>query len=179
MSRIGNASIALPSGVTVTVGDEVTVKGPKGELTRALVDGTSIEQEDGVVRVSRASNARNHRANHGLMRALLNNMVVGVSAGFSQRLEILGVGYKVEKKGQNLVFQLGYSHLIDFPLPQGLDAVVEDRGVTLTISGIDKEVVGQAAAVIRGFRSPDSYKGKGVRYAGEHIRLKAGKAAKA
>jgi len=179
MSRIGNASITLPSGVTVALDEGVTVKGPKGQLTRSIVDGTSIEQEDGVVRVSRASNTRTHRANHGLMRALLNNMVVGVSTGFSQRLEILGVGYKVEKKGQSLVFQLGYSHLIDFPLPQGLDAVVEDRGVTLTISGIDKEVVGQAAAVIRGFRPPDSYKGKGVRYAGEYIRLKAGKAAKA
>ena len=179
MSRIGNASITLPSGVTVTVGDEVTVKGPKGEISRPLVDGTSIEQEDGVVRVSRAGDERRQRANHGLMRALLNNMVIGVSAGFSQRLEILGVGYKVQKKGQNLVFQLGYSHLIDFPLPEGMDAVVEDRGVTLTVSGIDKEIVGQTAAVIRGFRPPDSYKGKGVRYAGEHIRLKAGKAAKA
>jgi large subunit ribosomal protein L6 len=106
-------------------------------------------------------------------------MVIGVSAGFSKKLEIVGVGYKVDLKGKNLVFQLGYSHLIDFPLPSGIDAVVEDRGTTVTVSGIDKEVVGQTAAVIRGFRPPDSYKGKGVRYSGEYIRIKAGKAAKA
>lgn len=179
MSRVGNAPITLPSGVTVTVGENLAVKGPKGELSRSLVEGVSIEQEGDVVRVTRASDERAIRANHGLARALLNNMVVGVSTGYTQKLEIVGVGYKVEKKGQSLVFQLGYSHLIDFPLPQGIDALVEDRGVTLTISGIDKEVVGHTAAVIRGFRPPDSYKGKGVRYFGEYIRLKAGKAAKA
>ncbi len=179
MSRIGKAPITLPSGTTVTVGDGVTVKGPKGQLSRPLVDGTSISQEGEVVTVDRESDQRNHRANHGLMRALLNNMVIGVSAGFSKRLEIVGVGYKVDLKGKNLVFQLGYSHVIDFPLPAGIDAVVEDRGATVTVSGIDKEVVGQTAAVIRGFRPPDSYKGKGVRYSGEYVRIKAGKAAKA
>jgi large subunit ribosomal protein L6 len=179
MSRIGKAPITLPSGTTVTVGDEVTVKGPKGQLSRPLVDGTSISQEEGVVTVARESEQRHHRANHGLMRALLNNMVIGVSSGFSKKLEIVGVGYKVDLRGKNLVFQLGYSHVIDFPLPAGIDAVVEDRGATVTVSGIDKEVVGQTAAVIRGFRPPDSYKGKGVRYSGEYVRIKAGKAAKA
>jgi large subunit ribosomal protein L6 len=179
MSRIGNAPITLPSGTTVTVGDEITVKGPKGQLSRPFVDGTSISQEGDVLTVARESDQRNHRANHGLMRALVNNMVIGVSAGFSKKLEIVGVGYKVDLKGKNLVFQLGFSHLIDFPLPAGIDAVVEDRGATVTVSGIDKEVVGQTAAVIRGFRPPDSYKGKGVRYSGEYVRIKAGKTAKA
>jgi large subunit ribosomal protein L6 len=179
MSRIGNAPITLPSGTTVTVGDEVTVKGPKGQLSRPIVDGISISQEGDVVTLARESEQRTHRANHGLMRALLNNMVIGVSAGFSKKLEIVGVGYKVDLRGKNLVFQLGYSHLIDYPLPSGIDAVVEDRGSIVTVSGIDKEVVGQAAAVIRGFRPPDSYKGKGVRYFGEYIRIKAGKSAKA
>ena len=179
MSRIGNAPITLPSGTTLTVGDEITVKGPKGQLSRPLVDGTSVSQEGDVVAVARESDQRNHRANHGLMRALINNMVIGVSAGFSKKLEIVGVGYKVDLRGKNLVFQLGFSHLIDFPLPPGIDAVVEDRGTTVTVSGIDKEVVGQTAAVIRGFRPPDSYKGKGVRYTGEYVRIKAGKAAKA
>ena len=179
MSRIGKAPITLPSGTTVTVGDEITVKGPKGQLSRPIVDGTSISQEGDVLTIARESDQRNHRANHGLMRALINNMVIGVSAGYSKRLEIVGVGYKVDLRGKNLLFHLGYSHVIDFPLPAGIDAVVEDRGATVTVSGIDKEVVGQTAAVIRGFRPPDSYKGKGVRYSGEYVRIKAGKAAKA
>jgi len=179
MSRVGNAPITLPSGVTVTVGEDVTVKGPKGQLSRSIVDGTSISLDGDVVSVSRESDHRTHRANHGLMRALLNNMVIGVSTGFTRKLEIIGVGYKAELKGRSLVLQVGYSHLIDYPLPQGIDATVEDRGATVTVTGIDKEVVGQTAAVIRGFRPPDSYKGKGVRYSGEYVRLKAGKTAKA
>jgi large subunit ribosomal protein L6 len=178
MSRVGSAAITLPSGVTVTIGEAVVVKGAKGQLSRPLVDGISVEQEDGVVRVARASDTPQHRANHGLMRALINNMVIGVSAGFTKNLEIVGVGYKADLRGNKLVFQLGYSHPVEFDPPQGIDIKVE-RGTKISIAGIDKEVVGQTAAVIRSFRPPDSYKGKGVRYEGEYVRLKAGKAAKA
>ena len=178
MSRIGNKPIALPKGVTVTVADGITVKGPKGELTRALVDGTSVAVENDTLTVVRASDSRTHRANHGLMRSLLNNMVIGVSAGFERRLEILGVGYKAQSKGSEVVFNLGYSHPINYKVPEGVTVDVDKQG-KITIKGIDKEVVGQTAAIIRGFRPPDAYKGKGVRYEGEYIRLKAGKAAKA
>jgi len=178
MSRIGNKPIALPKGVTVTVGDNVSVKGPKGELSRSIVDGTSVAVEDGKVLVSRSSDSRTHRANHGLMRSLLNNMVTGVSAGFERRLEILGVGYKAQSRGKEVVFNLGYSHPINFKVPDGITVDVDKQG-KISVKGIDKEVVGQTAAVIRGFRPPDAYKGKGVRYEGEYIRLKAGKAAKA
>ena len=178
MSRIGNKPIALPKGVTVTVADGVTVKGPKGELTRALVDGTSVAVENDTVTVARASDSRTHRANHGLMRSLLNNMVIGVSAGFERRLEILGVGYKAQSKGSEVVFNLGYSHPINYKVPDGVTVDVDKQG-KISVKGIDKEIVGQTAAVIRGFRPPDAYKSKGVRYEGEYIRLKAGKAAKA
>jgi len=178
MSRIGNKPIVLPKGVTVTVGDAVTIKGPKGELSRGVVDGTSVAVEDGKILVSRATDSRTHRANHGLMRSLLNNMVTGVSAGFERRLEILGVGYKAQSRGKEVVFNLGYSHPINFKVPEGITVDVDKQG-KISVKGIDKEVVGQTAAVIRGFRPPDAYKGKGVRYEGEYIRLKAGKAAKA
>lgn len=178
MSRIGNKSIALPKGVTVTTGDTLTVKGPKGELSRGLVAGTTVTVEGESLRVGRASDSRTHRANHGLMRSLLNNMVIGVSAGFERRLEILGVGYKAQSRGSMVVFNLGYSHPINYKVPDGITVDVDKKG-KITIKGIDKEVVGQTAAIIRGFRPPDAYKGKGVRYEGEYIRLKAGKAAKA
>lgn len=178
MSRIGNKSIDIPKGVTVTVTEMVTVKGPKGELSRSLVDGTAVIVEGEVIRVTRASDSRTHRANHGLMRSLVNNMVVGVSAGFERRLQILGVGYKAQSSGGKVVFNLGYSHPINYKVPDGITVDV-DKANMVTIKGSDKEVVGQTAAVIRGFRPPDAYKGKGVRYEGEVIRLKAGKAAKA
>ena len=178
MSRIGNQPISLPKGVTVTVTDSVTVKGPKGELSRPLVDGTAVKVENNILVVSRASDSRTHRANHGLMRALINNMVIGVSAGFERRLEILGVGYKAQSKGSEVVFNLGYSHPINYKVPAGITVDVDKQG-KISVKGIDKEVVGQTAAIIRGFRPPDAYKGKGVRYEGEYIRLKAGKAAKA
>ena len=174
MSRIGNKPIALPKGVTVTVGDSVTVKGPKGELTRVLVEGTTVSVDGEIVTVSRATDSRTHRANHGLMRSLLHNMVTG----FERRLEILGVGYKAQARGKQVVFNLGYSHPINFKVPDGITVDVDKQG-KISVKGIDKEVVGQTAAVIRGFRPPDAYKGKGVRYEGEYIRLKAGKAAKA
>ena len=162
----------------MTVGANVIVKGPKGELSRSIVDGTSVAVEDGQVLVSRATDSRTHRANHGLMRSLLNNMVTGVSAGFERRLEILGVGYKAQARGKEVGFNLGYSHPINFKVPDGITVDVDKQG-KISVKGIDKEVVGQTAAVIRGFRPPDAYKGKGVRYEGEYIRLKAGKAAKA
>ncbi len=177
MSRIGKLPIPVPKGVTVTIGDTVMVKGPKGQLERPVVSGVSITETDGVLQVARDSEIREHRANHGLMRALLNNMVVGVTAGFEKKLDIIGVGYKAEDKGKFVLFNLGYSHPIEFTPPAGVTVAV-DKNTKVTVSGYDKEAVGQTAAVIRGFRPPDSYKGKGVRYADEVIRLKAGKAAK-
>jgi large subunit ribosomal protein L6 len=177
MSRIGNKPVAVPSGVTVSEsGGVLTVKGPKGQLTQSIVDGISFDIGDGTVKVNRADDRRQYRANHGLMRALLNNMVTGVSAGFERKLEIIGVGYKAAVQGNKAVFNLGYSHPVDFPFPDGVSISV-DKNTLVTVSGIDKEKVGQAAAEIRGFRPPDSYKGKGVRYQGEYVRLKAGKTA--
>ena len=178
MSRIGNKPVAIPSGVTVTAANgEISVKGPKGKLDQHIVDGISFDIGDGRVVVNRADDRKAYRANHGLMRALLNNMVTGVTAGFERKLEINGVGYKASVQGNKAVFNLGYSHPIEFPFPEGITIAV-DKNTSVTVSGIDKEKVGQAASEIRGFRPPDSYKGKGVRYEGEYVRLKAGKSAK-
>lgn len=186
MSRIGRKPIPVPNGVTVNLGDTVSVSGPKGQLERPLVSGVSVAREGDDLVVSRDDDTRQNRARHGLMRALINNMVVGVTQGFSKRLEIVGVGYKAEPSGREIVFNLGYSHPIHFQPPQGIDIQVE-RGRQLqthrvenfvTVSGIDKELVGQTAANIRGFRPPDAYKGKGVRYSTETIRVKAGKSGK-
>lgn len=181
MSRIGKLPIPVPGGVSVTIaGDSITVKGPKGQLSQAIVDGVSIAQDGDNLIVTRESDHREHRARHGLMRALVNNMVIGVSKGFEKKLEIIGVGYKAELKGKAIDFYLGHSHSILHTPPEGVTLSVE-KGKTLvvSVSGIDKAVVGQQAAVIRGYRPPDSYKGKGVRYQGEYVRLKAGKSAKA
>jgi large subunit ribosomal protein L6 len=177
MSRIGKKPIAIPAGVTVTVsGSQVDVKGPKGSLSLALIDGiTAAVEEDNLV-FSRADESRPSRANHGLMRSLANNMVVGVTSGFSRRLEVRGIGYRADVKGKKLVMNLGYSHLIEFEIPSDV-AIEVDKNNTITVSGIDKARVGQVAANIRGFRPPDRYKGKGVRYEGEHVSLKAGKSA--
>lgn len=176
MSRIGNQTITLPAGVTLTEADGVfTVKGPKGEVSRNNVEGITVSQEDNVVTVGRASDSPKHRANHGLIRSLLYNMVVGVSTGFERKLVINGVGYKAEKKSSGLLLNLGYSHPIDFKAPKGIELDVDNKTNTISVKGYDKEVVGQVAAEIRGFRPPDSYKGKGVRYEGERVRLKAGK----
>lgn len=178
MSRIGNQPVVIPSGVTVSVSNgEISVKGPKGQLDQHIVDGITFEIDDAVVVVSRADDRKAYRANHGLMRALLNNMVIGVTAGFERKLEINGVGYKANVQGNKAVFNLGYSHPIEFPFPEGVTIAVE-KNTSVSVKGIDKEKVGQAAAEIRGFRPPDSYKGKGVRYVGEYVRLKAGKSAK-
>jgi len=177
MSRVGNAPIQLPAGTTVSEnGGVVQVKGPKGELSQALVEHTSIAVEDGTLSVKRADDSRTSRANHGLMRALLNNMVAGVTTGFSKQLEINGIGYRADVRGTNLVLNLGYSHPISYAIPQGIN-ITSDKNNVVTVTGIDKQQVCQVAANIRGFRKPDSYKGKGVRYVGEHVRLKAGKSA--
>ena len=175
MSRIGKLPIALPSGVTVAVAQGlVRVKGPKGELAREMVDGISLSQEGTHVQLERSNDSKQQRANHGLMRALVANMVNGVSAGYERRLEIVGVGYKAEIKGNTAVFNLGYSHPIEYPFPDGVTIAV-DKNTKILVKGIDKEKVGQAASEIRGMRPPDSYKGKGVRYESERVRIKAGK----
>ena len=167
MSRIGRKPVTVPKGVTVTVnGNEVKVKGPKGELARTFREEVSIKQEDGVLHVERRGDERQVRALHGLTRALLNNMVVGVSAGFNKVLQIEGVGYRAELKGKDLVMALGYSHPVVVPPPQGITFAVDEKARTITISGPDKEQVGQVAADIRKWRKPEPYKGKGLRYQG-------------
>ncbi len=178
MSRIGKLPIALPAGVTFSVaGSKVTVKGPKGELSQVFPVGVSIVQEGSVVTVARQDESRQVRSNHGLARSLFNNMVGGVTKGFERKLEIQGVGFKGEIKGKSLLLSLGYSHQIDFPFPAGVTIEV-DKLTKLTVKGSDKQVVGETAAKLRALRAPDSYKGKGVRFDGEHIKLKAGKTAK-
>lgn len=177
MSRIGNKPIKLPQGVTVSLVDgSLSVKGPKGELSRGVARGVGVSQAGDIVRVERESEDAQIRANHGLMRALLANMVVGVSKGFSRQLEIQGVGFKAEVKGKTLVLNLGFSHQIVYPFPPGITVDVE-QNTKLAVKGIDRERVGQVASELRDLRPPDSYKGKGVRYQGERVRLKAGKAA--
>ncbi|TVQ91752.1 MAG: 50S ribosomal protein L6 [Deltaproteobacteria bacterium] len=177
MSRIGRLPIPVPSGVTVKIdGDTVVVKGPKGELSSNLPEYTDAAVEGSEILITRSSDLRQARANHGLARALINNMVVGVSQGFQKSLEVIGIGYRADVKGNQLVLNLGYSHLVEYPIPDGISISV-DKQNKVTVEGIDKQQVGQVAAVIRGFRKPDHYKGKGVRYSGEHVRLKAGKSA--
>lgn len=176
MSRIGKLPVDIPSGVSVTVGDEIAVKGPKGSLTEKKVKLVDVKVEDNQVIISRADDSKPSRANHGLMRALINNMVVGVSQGFERKLQIIGVGYRAEVKGRKLVMNLGYSHPIEYDIPEGIDIEADKQNI-ITVRGASKQQVGQAAAVIRGYREPDHYKGKGVRYVDEHVRLKAGKSA--
>jgi large subunit ribosomal protein L6 len=171
--------IAVPSGVTVDIqGGDVTVTGPKGELRRSLNPEMRITLEDGRLTVTRPSDGRQHRAQHGLTRSLLANMVKGVTEGFDKNLEIVGVGYRAEKAGDGLTLRMGFSHTVDITPPPGISLSVEGNN-KIKVSGIDKEAVGQMAAEIRAVRPPDSYKGKGIRYAGEVVRLKAGKAGKA
>lgn len=178
MSRIGNLPVTLPGGVSVAQkGTTISAKGPKGQLSMAIPDFVSYEIGAGEVVVKRANDSKPARARHGLGRALLNNMVVGVSTGFERKLDIVGVGYKAELKGKTLVMHLGYSHPIEYAVP-GEIAIKVVKGTSLIVSGIDKQQVGQVAAVLRGYRKPDAYKGKGVRYSDEQIRLKAGKSGK-
>lgn len=178
MSRIGKAPIAIPSGVTVTVdGDTVGVKGPKGQLSLELIALVSakVDETDGLV-LERENESKTARANHGLMRSLAANMVTGVTQGFEKKLKVEGIGYRADVRGTELVMNLGFSHPIHFPIPDGIQ-IVAAKDNTITVSGIDKAQVGQVAANIRAYRQPDRYKGKGVRYVGEHISLKAGKSA--
>ncbi len=179
MSRIGKLPVAVPSGVDVAIdGPLVTVKGPKGTLSHSVAEPIIVEKGDGVLDVKRPDDERLSKSLHGLTRTLVNNMVVGVTDGYEKKLEIVGVGYRVLSKGPTqLEFQLGYSHSIVFDAPEGITFAVESP-TKLGVIGIDKQLVGETAAKIRKLRKPEPYKGKGVRYAGEHIRRKVGKAGK-
>ena len=179
MSRIGLMPIPVPQGVKVNIkGNEVTVEGTKGKLVRLFHPDISIALKDGNLMVSRPSDNRNHRALHGLTRSLLANMVEGVTKGYEKVLELSGVGYRAQKAGNKLSLQIGFSHPVDFSPPAGVEIVVEGTN-RVRIIGIDKELVGETAAQIRAIRPTDSYKGKGIKYAGEKLRLKPGKAGKA
>ena len=178
MSRIGKMPIAVPAGVTVDIAEnnKVTVKGPKGELTRALAPEMKIEMDGAVITVSRPNDLKRNRALHGLTRTLLNNMIIGVTDGYKKTLEVNGVGYRAAKQGKKLVLNLGYSHPVEMEDPEGLETKVEDNKII--VSGIDKEKVGQYAAEIRQKRAPEPYKGKGIKYDYEVIRRKVGKTGK-
>jgi large subunit ribosomal protein L6 len=177
MSRIGKQPIEILKGADVALdGQGVRVKGPKGELTFNVHPDMTVTLEDGVVRVTRPSDEPEHRALHGLTRMLVANMIEGVVNGFSKTLEIQGVGYRALQKGSGIELSLGYSHTINYPAPEGVSLALPDQ-TTIVISGPDKQKVGQAAAEIRAFRPPEPYKGKGIRYRGEHVRRKAGKTA--
>jgi large subunit ribosomal protein L6 len=175
MSRIGKMPITVPAGVTVTIdGSTVTVKGPKGELKRTFRPEMKVEQTDGQLVVKRSSDEKQQRAFHGLTRALLATMVHGVTAGYSRTLEIIGVGYKAEKKSNKLVLSVGYSHPVEYSEPAGI-SLTTTAPTVIVVQGIDKQMVGQVAAEIRSVRPPEPYKGKGIRYQGEQVRRKAGK----
>jgi large subunit ribosomal protein L6 len=178
MSRIGKRPITIPPKVEVTInGQQVTVKGPKGELSRVLPPEVLVEQQENTLLVNRRNESRPARERHGLCRTLVANMVEGVSTGFTRRLEIQGVGYRAQEQGSNIVLSMGYSHPVVIEPPTGLQLKVENN-LNIIVSGIDKEAVGNLAAKIRAVRPPEVYKGKGIRYAGEFVRRKAGKAGK-
>jgi large subunit ribosomal protein L6 len=177
MSRIGKMPVEIKSGVSVELqGDEVKVLGTKGDLTQQILPGVKVEIKDSEVVITRASDTKLHKSNHGLMRTLIYNMVIGVSEGFSKKLEINGVGYRVAKQGDKLNFSLGFSHEVIYNIPQGIDVAVEQN--TLTVTGISKQKVGQVAAEIRALKKPEPYKGKGIKYENERIIRKAGKSGK-
>jgi len=178
MSRIGKMPVVVPSGVDIRIdGTNVTVKGSKGELRREFHERVGVTIDDGVATVTRIDDTRESRALHGLSRALLANMVVGVSEGYTKTLEVHGVGYRAAMKGSNIELQVGFSHPVEVTAPAGITLEVPEP-TRITVTGIDKEQVGQVAADIRKIRPPEPYKGKGIRYAGEHVRRKAGKAGK-
>jgi large subunit ribosomal protein L6 len=188
MSRIGKKVITVPAGVTVTINEgarEVEVKGPKGTLRSPIPEGVTFRLEGNQLQAERVSD--DYRANHGLARALANNAIVGVTEGFTKQMDVVGVGYKADIQGRRVVFSLGYSHPINFPLPEGIDvraeriaakSSIQQYQTTLTLSGIDKQKLGQVAAEMHGLRKPDPYKGKGVRYADVQLKLKPGKTGK-
>jgi large subunit ribosomal protein L6 len=176
MSRIGKAPIPIPQGVEINrAGSTVEVKGPKGALSHTMPEGISIQVEEGIIRVKRKGDAKLVRSLHGLSRTMIANMVTGVTAGFEKGLEIVGIGYRAALQGRNLQLSLGYSHPVIYPIPEGIEVNV-DKQNKITVKGIDKQKVGQVAAEIRSFRKPEPYKGKGIRYIGEQVRRKAGKA---
>ncbi len=179
MSRIGSKGIPVPSGVTVEVtGGVVRVKGPKGELTYRLLPEVGAEMDGAMVRVKRVIENVDSKARHGLARSLISNMIMGVDRGHERQLEIVGVGYRAQMKGNVLVLSLGFSHPVDYPLPAGIEVVQDEKNKNLiTIKGIDKQLVGQVAADLRGLRPPEPYKGKGIRYTDEIVRRKPGKSA--
>jgi len=177
MSRVGKQTIVVPKGVSVTIdGGRVRIKGPKGEIERQFNPAMEITLQDGELRVKRPSDRRDYRSLHGLTTALLAAMITGVVEGFEKKLEIVGIGYRAESQGKALRFHLGFSHPITYEPPAGITLAL-DSPTVVSVSGVDKEKVGQAAAEIRAFRPPEPYKGKGVRYRGEHVRRKAGKTA--
>jgi large subunit ribosomal protein L6 len=178
MSRIGLAPVTLPNGVSLDSGEKaVEVKGPKGALSVPVPDGIAVKVAEGVANVSRSDDSKPQKSLHGLTRALLANAVHGVSEGYQRVLEVHGTGYRAELAGSALKLALGFSHPVDYPLPDGISAQVEERNTVIVLSGIDKQKIGQVAAELRALRPPDPYKGKGVRYRGEVIHLKPGKAA--
>ncbi|WP_231446057.1 50S ribosomal protein L6 [Brevibacterium zhoupengii] len=178
MSRIGKNPISVPNGVEVKIdGQDVAVKGPKGELSVTIAEPITVSLEDGVVTVARPNEERESRSLHGLSRTMINNMIVGVTEGYSKGLEIVGTGYRVQAKGSNLEFALGYSHSITVEPAEGISFTVDGQ-TKLAVHGIDKQLVGETAANIRKLRKPEPYKGKGVRYVGENVRRKVGKAGK-
>ena len=180
MSRIGKKAVALPKGVTVDIAPDntVTVKGTKGALTRSFVPDINLAAEGAEVHVTRPTDQRHHRALHGLTRALLQNMVTGVSTGFTKEMELVGVGYKAAMQGKSLELSLGYSHPVIVPPPTNISFEVDKTGRIISVRGIDKEQVGEVAAKLRAWRKPEPYKGKGIRYRGEFIKIKAGKSSK-
>lgn len=178
MSRVGKKPITIPSGVEVTIdGNTVTVKGPKGTLTRQIHPDMTVKKEDNVIKVERPSDDRFHRALHGTTRSIIANMVEGVSNGFSKTLELVGVGYRAQKKGKAVVLNVGYSHPVEVPEPEGIELEVPSA-TQIIVKGIDKEKVGAVAANIRAIRKPEPYKGKGIKYSDERIRRKEGKTGK-
>lgn len=177
MSRVGKLPISVPSGVTITVDDDfITVNGPKGTLKQFTMSGVKLNQGQEAVTISRDNDERQNRSRHGLMRSLVSNMVTGVSEGFEKKLEINGVGYRVQQQGMDLKFNLGFSHDVIYKIPEGIQAKVEQN--VITVSGIDKQQVGQVAAEIRSLKKPEPYKGKGIKYSEERIIRKSGKSGK-
>jgi large subunit ribosomal protein L6 len=179
VSRIGKKPIAIPEGVSVSISDRtIKVKGQKGELSWNFPENIGVSITDGLIKISRTSDLKTDRALHGLTRSLISNMITGVSKGYQKNLEIAGVGYRAQVSGNKITFTLGYSHPIEMQLPEGISAAVDPKQVQITLTGIDKQLLGQVAASMRALRPPDAYKGKGIRYAGQRLKLKVGKAGK-